>query len=374
VPRTLPGDAGDPHGMTRAVADYLETLAVRGYSPRTVEDRRHHLSAFIVWCAERGVTRPSEVTRPVLERYQRHLFHLRKANGAPVSFRSQYGRLIPIRGLFRYLARANRVLSNPAADLDMPKLDRRLPKATLTAAEAELVLAQPDLTDPLGVRDRAILEVLYSTGIRRAECMALSVWDLDAERGTLMIRLGKGRKDRVVPIGARAVAWVERYLVEVRPGFVVEPDDGTLFLTRDGFEFRGNRLSSMVAGYVDAADIGKTGSCHLFRHTMATLMLEGGADVRYIQEILGHAQLSTTEIYTRVSILALKAIHDACHPAATNTRHRNSHDGDAAGELLDALAAEHDDDNDDEIDDPSATREAAVDRSGPVVDEQPQEQ
>ena len=135
-----------------------------------------------------------------------------------------------------------------------------------------------------------------------------------------MIRQGKGKKDRMIPIGDRAIAWCEKYVREVRPGLVVPPDKGTLFLTYTGDSFTPNRLSQRVRDYVTAADIGKKGSCHLFRHTAATLMLEGGADIRFIQQLLGHADLSTTQIYTQVSIRQLKQIHEATHPARLNRK------------------------------------------------------
>jgi len=167
-----------------------------------------------------------------------------------------------------------------------------------------------------------------------------------------MIRQGKGKKDRMVPIGARAIAWTEKYLGDVRPQLVVEPDQGVLFLTATGEAFTPNRLTQMVREYVAAAAIGKTGACHLFRHMMATLMLEGGADIRFIQQMLGHAELSTTQIYTQVSIRKLKEIHTATHPGAKLERGAAStsaveSDDDAAEvfpatreSLLSSLAAE----------------------------------
>jgi integrase/recombinase XerD len=130
-----------------------------------------------------------------------------------------------------------------------------------------------------------------------------------------MIRQGKGRKDRMIPIGARALGWTERYVREVRPRLLIDPNDLTVFLSHLGEALTCNRLSQLVGAYVDAADIGKRGSCHLFRHTMATLMLENGADIRFIQAMLGHAKLQTTQIYTHVSIRKLKEIHNATHPA-----------------------------------------------------------
>ncbi|MGH9022434.1 MAG: tyrosine-type recombinase/integrase, partial [Acidimicrobiia bacterium] len=218
-----------------------------------------------------------------------------------------------------------------ASDLELPKVDQRLPRAVLTIGETERVLALPDLETPFGVRDRAMLEVLYSTGIRRQELIALTIWDLDPERGLLTVRKGKGRKDRVVPAGERAISWIARYSTQARPRLVVPPDAGVLFLTKEGLDFTPDHLSGLVTRYVERANLGKHGSCHLFRHTMATLMLEGGADIRYIQAMLGHAELSSTQLYTQVAVGTLKAVHAACHPGATLGPHRRSADHPALG-------------------------------------------
>jgi len=314
-PRPVLSDTADPRGMTALVAQFVEYLGVRNYSERTVEQRRKCLKWFAEWCAERSLTRPAEVTRPVLERYQRWLYHYRKEDGRPLTFGSQFTRLVSVRMFFKWLARTNQVLSNPASELELPRLEQRLPRAVLTAREAEAVLNQPNLNEPLGVRDRAILETFYSTGMRRFELAALHLTDLDAERGTMLVRQGKGKKDRMIPIGERAVLWIEKYLREVRPGLAVAPDDGTLFLTKDGTPFVLARLSAIVKQCLDRAGSGKGGGCHLFRHTCATLMLEGGADIRFIQQLLGHVSLETTQIYAQVSIRQLKAIHTATHPA-----------------------------------------------------------
>ena len=321
-PLTVPGDPTDAHGFPVLVEEFCTDLSARGYSPATVTNRRQGLAQLAQWLLDRGVSRPVEVTRPMLVRYQRHLFHYRKADGDPLSFRSQNQRLLTVRAFYRWAVRNNLILSNPASELELPKVERRLPRPALSISEAETVLAQPDLGTLSGVRDRAILEVFYSTGIRRAELAHLALFDLDADRSTLMVRQGKGRKDRMVPIGARALAWVDRYLIEARPLLAVEPDDGTLFLTLDGHSFSVDRLTQLARGYVVASGVAKQGACHLFRHTMATLMLEGGADIRFIQQMLGHADISTTQIYTHVSIRQLQAIHAATHPGATNTRHR----------------------------------------------------
>ncbi len=315
TPRAPIGDVRDPESLYQYLQRFLAWLAERNYSPKTILNREDLLRVFIAWLDERGIRRPQDVTKPIIERYQSHLYVYRKKDGQPLSARTQHGHITPIRAWFKWLAKQNFILYNPASDLDLPRLDRRLPRNVLTIKEAEAVLAVPDLDTSTGIRDRAMLEVLYSTGMRRMELMNLQVFDIDAERGTVMVRQGKGKKDRMVPIGERAIAWVEKYRDDVRSDLATGAAEGTLFLTHLGEGFSPNRLTQLVREYVQAAEIGKSGSCHLFRHTMATLMLENGADIRYIQAILGHAELSTTQVYTQVSIRQLKAIHTATHPA-----------------------------------------------------------
>jgi integrase/recombinase XerD len=235
--------------------------------------------------------------------------------GAPALL-PKYKRLAAPKYFFRWLAKQGYLGSSPASELDMPRLGRRLPGQILTAQEAEKVLAQADLTDPIGIRDRAILETFYSTGIRRGELVRLKLYDIGFERGTLMIREGKGQKDRVVPIGERALKWLEKYLLDIRPHLVVPPDEGVVFLTYMGVPFHPDALGHEMKKYILASGVGKEGACHIFRHTVATLMLDGGADIRYVQEMLGHTKLETTSIYTQVTIDKLKKIHDATHPAA----------------------------------------------------------
>lgn len=237
--------------------------------------------------------------------------------------------------------------------MDLPKVERRLPKHVLSGGEVEKILAQPDLTRPRGVRDRAILETFYSTGIRRRELARIKLVDLDLERGTVMVRQGKGRKDRMIPIGERAAAWIEKYAREVRPTYAIEPDDGTLFLSQCGGPLSVHNLSSLVARYVEKNEIGKKGGCHLFRHAMATLMLEGGADIRFIQQMLGHVKLDTTEIYTHVSIKKLKEIHTMTHPAARLGAPRLDASEPEQEALRAALEAEGDDENEGEGDESS---------------------
>ena len=313
------GDLNDPQSLGSMALAYAKWMQTTNFSPRTIELRGTDLRHFIRWCEDRGITKIHEVTRPVIERYQRHLFHYRRKDGSPLSFRSQYNRLAPLRTFFKWLAKNHEILYNPASELELPRLGKQLPRHILTVAEAEQVMNTPDLKDPLGLRDRAILETFYSTGIRRRELSTLRVYDLDHERGVIFVREGKGRKDRFVPIGERAMRWVRKYLEEVRADLVVNPVEATLFLTNQGEAFTPERLTQMVGRYVRASGVKKDGACHLFRHTAATLMLENGADIRYIQQFLGHEKPETTAIYTQVSISQLKRVHEMTHPAR-NTR------------------------------------------------------
>lgn len=312
---------------------HLEDLRLRNYSEYTVKGRRVHIQFFLDWAFERGITEPVEVTRTLLERYQKHVFEYRKSNGEPLGFTGQHDRIVPLRVWFRWMARRHHILHNPASEIELPRTPQRLPKAVLTASEAEQVMLATDICDVLGLRDRAILETFYSTGMRRLELVSLKLWDLDLERATVTIRLGKGKKDRFIPLGDRCALWIGKYLAESRLKLVSEPDDKTVFLSNAGEPFSLDHLSDLVGTYVDASGIGKRGACHLFRHTMATLMLEGGADIRFIQAMLGHADLKTTQIYTHVAIRQLQEIHRATHPAKLE-REKN--------ELLDALAEDDD--------------------------------
>jgi integrase/recombinase XerD len=329
--------------MHALMEEHLVWMQAQNFSDDTVTTRRSCIGYFIDWCRDRALENPAEITRPILERYQRALYHYRKQNGDPLTFRTQNSRLRALKGWFRWMARQNYILHNPASELILPRLENRLPKYILNAEEAEVVLQQPDITTPPGLRDRAILETFYSTAMRRMEVANLKLYDIDAERGAVMIRQGKGKKDRYIPISERAVLWINKYVREARPELLGSVEDGTVFLTNLGEAFQRVDLTTLVRRYLAKSKIGKMGGCHLFRHTVATLMLENGADIRVIQELLGHAKLTTTELYTRVSINLLKQVYLATHPGAHGkpagvpVAERNS---EAEAELLATLAAE----------------------------------
>ncbi|MFL9951686.1 site-specific tyrosine recombinase XerC [Paraburkholderia agricolaris] len=296
------------------VKGYLDWLAVTGRTEQTVRSRLVALERFVRWCAERSLSRPQELTRSVLEAYQRHLYLYRKQDGKPLTIRTQQTMLTPLRGWCRWLSRERHVQYNAAAELVLPRAPKLLPKVVLSVVQVERLMDQPDVGGLTGARDRAILEVLYSTGMRRMELIGLTISDIDLSGGTVMIRQGKGRRDRYIPLGERACYWVEWYCDRIRPSLAVRADEWTLFLTDYGEPFGKGRLSDLVKRYMERAGI-REGACHVLRHACATHMLENGADIRFIQALLGHADLSSTQIYTQVAIGKLKEIHAATHPA-----------------------------------------------------------
>jgi integrase/recombinase XerD len=307
--------------------EYSRWMLSQNYSTKTVSNNTHILSKFVVWCHERGILRPQEMTREILEHYQGKIIRYRKPGGEAYNVSYLIRILSALRGFFGWLAKKRYILYNPALELELPRLDKHLPRNIMSMAEVEAVMMQVDLSSPLGLRDRAMLEVLYSTGMRRFELRQLKYKDLFMDTGVVMIREGKGRKDRMVPIGERALAWVEKYRVDLRPRLVGKHgngnDEGILFLSYRGKPLSLNNINRIVTTYIRNSGIEKEGSCHMFRHTIATLMLENGADIRYIQQILGHNSLESTQIYTHVSIKKLKEVHEKTHPGANLRKGEN---------------------------------------------------
>lgn len=302
--------------LRQLIHEYLDALVASGYSPRTHENYRERLLPFVMWCEERGVVHAPQVSLAVLESYQRYLRSYRKASGQLLVQNSQLNRLSALKSWFRWLLKRHIILYNPAEQMVLPKEEKRLPAQVFSAAETRQVLNAQDISQPLALRDRAIMELFWSTGIRRMELGNLRLSDVDFGRGVLLVQLGKGKKDRVVPVGSAALAWLARYLDAVRPQLAYQQDSGHLFLSNKGSGLAEGTLT-MIGGRAirEKAKLDKPGACHIFRHSMATQMLENGADTRHIQAILGHEKLETTQIYTRVAIGYLKKVHEATHPA-----------------------------------------------------------
>ena len=313
-------DRTSPDTLASLTDAWLEYMQQRNYADRTLEKYRWSLRAFITWAEERDLTKPESITRPHLESFQRWLYRYRKKNGQPLGVTTQRARLGAVQTFFAHLCKTNHIPANPAADLDLPrKQPRHLPKG-LTREELTTLLFHPDTTDPLGIRDRAILETLYATAARRSELTNLDLKDLDTAGATIHIREGKGGKSRLVPVAKNALTWLQKYLQETRPRLLLDATEQALFLSGYGARISPGYLGNWVSRTLKSAGITKRGGCHLLRHSCATHMLENGADIRLIQQLLGHARLDTTAIYTEVAITHLKEVYARTHPSETGGR------------------------------------------------------
>ncbi len=294
---------------------FIEQRQINNYSKETLRRQDSTLRKFIAWCDERGLSDPREVTLPILTRYKKHLYYQRKANGDPLSFNAQASMLSTLKIFFSWLTKHSYLLYNPAADLELPRRPKQLPRSLLSVEDIQTLLNAPDVTTVEGLRDRAVMEVLYSCGLRRQETGGLKLHDVNLKQGVLMVRSGKGNKDRMLPIGESAWRWLAKYLLDGRAELITGQDDGTLFISDYGEPMNGEAIGRLVKRTMKKTGLQVAGSAHLFRHAMATHMLENGADIRFIQAMLGHEDLRSTQVYTQVSVEKLREIHKATHPA-----------------------------------------------------------
>jgi integrase/recombinase XerD len=221
-----------------------------------------------------------------------------------------------VRRLYEFLDDQGKILMNPAVGIHMPKLERNLPRNVLTRVEMRQLIDEPDTSLPAGIRDRTIMEVLYSTGIRLGELCHLTVHDVDLLNGYLRVNCGKGCKDRVVPLGKKARQYVNEYIRHVRGVFTRRTrDERTLFVGQHtGRGLSTVRVNQLIRAHARRARIQKQVSPYVFRHTCATHMLEGGADISHVQRLLGHVRINTTQVYTRVAQPEIKRTHKRTHP------------------------------------------------------------
>ncbi|MCU1496924.1 MAG: Tyrosine recombinase XerC [Acidimicrobiales bacterium] len=306
--------AADPIPVPIEVEDLLTWLRVeRGRSANTLSAYRRDLRAYVAWLTERGLA-IGAVTEQDLTDYVGHL----RAQGRATS--SLKRALVSVRGLHRFLAEEQEGRADPGADIEVPRVPRGLPKA-LSEADVERLLDAVTGDDPVALRDRAILEVLYGTGLRIGELVGLSLADLDMD-AALLRAFGKGAKERIVPLGGHAlralVAWLG---AGGRPR--LEPDRRArrgdaeaLFLNTRGARLSRQGAYLVVRAAGERAGLAKAISPHVLRHSCATHMLDHGADIRTVQELLGHASISTTQVYTLVSTERLLSVYRAAHPRA----------------------------------------------------------
>jgi len=283
------------------------------FAEKTAKDALRSARLLLLWLEEQGISLLEARTSDI-DAYQRHVCALRQKDGTPYSIPEQHHRIAVVKALFRFLCRRGYVLSDPSGPVEYPRPEKRLPRGVLSRDEARKLVEAPDARAPIGLRDRAILEVFYGTGIRAGEMAKLETADVDIEERILRVLLGKGKKDRNVPLTRAAAEAVESYLVDGRPKIRGAAHSRRLFLALRGGRMYASLLNDVVQDAAKKAGLEKHVTCHTLRHSCATHLLRGGADIRYIQALLGHACLSSTERYTHVEISDLSKVVKRAHP------------------------------------------------------------
>jgi integrase/recombinase XerD len=298
---------------TRLVKLYRQDLELR-HAERTAGSYLSCAHVFLSWLTAKHVDLAQVRTEDV-EAYLSHLYARRKRGGKAYAIGTQTAHLTAVKSLFRFLYKRGYLLRDPAASVAFPRPEKRLPRVILTEDEVRRILdAAVSAQTPLELRDRAILETFYATGIRVSELAQLAPSSVDTREKLLTVRLGKGRKDRNVPLTRAAAKAIDAYLCGGRPKLLRPRGARTLFLASRGGMLHRGELSRIVGSWAKRAGVTKAVTCHTFRHSVATHLLKGGADIRHIQALLGHASLQTTERYTRVEIQDLREVVRHAHP------------------------------------------------------------
>ncbi len=289
------------------VRRFLDSVvSEQGHSRNTLDAYARDLKRYAVFLSAKGIQSPEEVRSPHVVEFLGAL----KSLGLEATTLAR--NLSAIKSFHRYLVREDLALRDPTSSLSSPKTSRKLPDV-LTIPETEALLAQPSRVTPLGMRDRAILEMLYATGMRVSELCSLALSDLFFDQG-LVRCFGKGRKERLVPVGKKAIRVTQAYLQGDRTGIARKPLGEAVFITSRGRELSRKTVWKMLRDYTRQAGIRKSVHPHTLRHTFATHLLENGADLRAVQEMLGHVDIGTTEIYTHLDQEYLREVHKSFHP------------------------------------------------------------
>ncbi len=291
---------------------FKEYLQAQGRSRATVELYTDQARCFLKTVAAGDI---KAVTKSHIEVYMEGLYGHKTTEGKPYSTATICVKVRAVKRLFEHLEEANIIFINPAETIREPQKQKSLPRGVLSGKEMDKILDQPNLGLMTGIRDRAVLEVFYSTGIRRKELCGLSVFDADLQGGMLRVNQGKGGKDRVVPLGRHAVKCLREYITKARPRMTKKNrKTRRLFVNRYANPLTGQVVAIMIRTYVRSAKIKKRVTAHTFRHTFATALVKNGADITAVQKMLGHADLKTTQQYIRSLGLNIKAVHQKTHP------------------------------------------------------------
>jgi len=294
--------------------EFLAYLSSKGFSPDTLRYKQIYLEQFYLWLLDKNIKDIKKVTAKTIQKYKLYLINdYRKKNGKKLTPLTVLSKLTTLRKYFSYLLKQRLIFLDPMIDIELPKSRDYLPKNILTQQEAEHLLTLPENTT-LGIRDRAILEILYSSGIRRAEACNLDLYDINLKDKTLHIRYPKNRKDRIIPIGEKAKQATEVYLLTSRPKLAQNLKESALFLSLFGRRIQRHSLNYIIRSYSKRMRLNKRITPHCLRHSCATHLLQNGANLAIIMQILGHSRIDTTEIYTRISPQDLKEAIRRYHP------------------------------------------------------------
>ena len=288
---------------------WLAHLGGLDYSPHTLRRFYFDIWCFLSFARAADIVELSQVTGPEVMAFRRWMQGL-----GTLAESTQRSTLMCLKALLQWAFRQELVRRVPEDEFRIVWHGRRLPRNVMRPDEVERLLSVPDTHTRTGLRDRTILELFYSTGLRRSELLRLRVDDILGPRGLVLVREGKGRKDRYTPVGLRALKWLSAYLEQVRPFWAGANAQDALFLTMNGVPMTSKALDVCISGCFRLAGFPKGYSCHALRHSMATHLMENGADIRAVQEILGHASITSTQIYTHVSQTHAKEVHARCHP------------------------------------------------------------
>lgn len=300
---------------------FMEDLKTTTSSEYTIRNYRIHINFLYKWLLEKRINRISDVTEEVMSEFKVYLQYFRMKNGQKFRKETLSHYISSLKRFFRFCLRRGYILSDPSFNMKRPPYEKQLPRVILTKDEVEKILAIPDTSTVMGFRNRCIFELLYSTGIRNSELRNLTLGDIDTEKSAIRIINGKGKVDRIVPMGKTALQLIEEYIQKVRPILKCkEPDTENadinypLFISRRSKKMSAFALRKMVYVHMKKSGLTKRVSAHTFRHSIATHLLENGMNVRYIQQFLGHKALSSTQIYTKVTVTDLKKMHHKFHP------------------------------------------------------------
>ena len=304
---------------------YIQQLEILNYSPHTLRVNEFYFNRFAEFLAEVKLADVQAVTPSTLQDFQRWLFYQPTQRGTARSIGSQNHIVIAIRNFFSFLAQEGYIAGDPAKGLRLAREPDTLPKNILTPEEARRLIEAPDTQTLIGYRDRALLEVLYATGIRNEELRNVNVEDVNLEEELLRVNKGKGGKDRVVPLSRIACQYLENYLKAVRPELLKGKQSEKLFISiRDGLPIGRHGVERLLAKYKRKLRFKKHVTCHLWRHSCATHLLKNHANLRHVQEMLGHKSLATTERYLRLTITDLKEAHRKFHPREQQQRRKEA--------------------------------------------------